>query len=99
MRVRLVITLWLSRYFEPGAAGEVSLDREVCAGTTVGELLSDVASQNPAFGEVIFGGGTGGIAGYVTVVLNDQFLELAGGMKTPLQAGDTVRLMPGFSGG
>lgn len=99
IRVCLEITPWLSGYFTPGRTGRVSLDRHVCEGTTVGDLLNEVASQNPEFGKVIFGAGTGRVVGYISVVLNDQFLELAGGMEALLEPGDTVRLMPGFSGG
>ena len=99
MRVRLVITPWLSRHLTQGSTGTVSQDRDVDEGATVGELLREVASQHPGFGAVIFPGGVGRVVGYVSVVLNDQFLELAGGMEAVLKPGDTVRLMPGFSGG
>jgi molybdopterin converting factor small subunit len=77
----------------------VTLEREIDDGTTVKDLLEDIASQNQAFKEVLFDAKTGRLAGHISLILNGRFLELAGGLEAQLRPGDTIRLMPGFSGG
>ena len=49
--------------------------------------------------KVLFEADTGRLAGYIALVLNGRFVELSGGLDTELKSGDTLRLMPGFSGG
>lgn len=97
--VCLEIMPWLSHYLAAGRPGRVILEREVDDGTTVKDLLEEIASQNQAFKEVLFDARTGRLAGHVSLILNGRFLELAGGLEARLRPGDTIRLMPGFSGG
>jgi len=97
--VYLEIMPWLSRYFPAKGSERVLLEKTVEDGTTVGDLLEDLTSHNPEFRKVLFSTGTGRVVGYISVILNDRFLELSGGMEARLKPGDTVRLMPGFSGG
>ena len=97
--VRLEIMPWLSRYFAAGRYGRVVLEREVRDGATVGDLLNEVTAHNREFREIIFDARTGRLVGYLSLVLNGRFVELAGGLEAPLKPGDTLRLMPGFSGG
>ena len=97
--VRLEVVPWLSRYFHPERCGRAILEKEVADGTTVRDLLEELASQNPDLTEVLFDTERGRLAGHIAVVLNDRFLELSGGLDTTLKSGDTIRLMPGFSGG
>ena len=97
--VRLEIMPWLSRYFHPERYGRAIVEKEVADGTTVRGLLEEMASQNPELREVLFDTERDRLAGHIALVLNDRFLELAGGLDTTLKPGDTIRLMPGFSGG
>ena len=97
--VHLEIMPWLSRYFPSEGSGRVVMEKTVQDGTTVGDLLEALTAHNPEFRKVLFDTGTGRVVGYISVILNDRFLELAGGMEALLKPGDTVRLMPGFSGG
>ena len=97
--VRLEVMPWLSRYFGAERSGQVVLEREVSDGATVRDLLEEIASQNQEFNEVLFDAKTGSLAGHISVILNGRFLELAGGLEAKLRPGDTIRLMPAFSGG
>ena len=97
--VRLEIMPWLSRYFAAERPGRVILEREVSDGATVRDLLEEIASQNEEFKEVLFDARSQRLAGHISLILNGRFLELAGGLETQLMPGDTLRLMPGFSGG
>jgi molybdopterin converting factor small subunit len=98
-RVQVEIMPWLSRYFAAEHYEHVVLEREVRDGATVRDLLDELAAQNQEFKEVLFDAKTGRLAGHVGLILNGRFLELTGGIETRLQPGDTLRLMPGYSGG
>ena len=97
--VHLEVMPWLSRYFTAGRSERVVLEREMSDGATVRDLLEEITSQNQEFKEVLFDAKTGRLAGHISLILNGRFLELAGGLETKLRPGDTIRLMPGFSGG
>jgi molybdopterin converting factor small subunit len=97
--VSLEIMPWLSHYLAAERSGRVILEREVDDGTTVRDLLQELTAQNQAFNEVLFDAKSGKLAGHISLILNGTFLELAGGLETQLRPGDTIRLMPGFSGG
>ena len=97
--VKIEIMPWLSRYFAPGRYGRVTMERDVDEGATIRDLLEEIISDNREVREVLFEAGTGRLAGYIALVLNGRFVELSGGLDTELKPGDTLRLMPGFSGG
>jgi molybdopterin converting factor small subunit len=97
--VRLEVMTGLHGYFGVESSGRVVLEREVSEGTTVGNLLEEIVSQNQGFQQVIFDGTTGGLAGHVFVILNGRLLELSGGLEAKLKEGDTIRLMAGIGGG
>jgi len=97
--VQVEIMPWLSRYFVAGHSGRAVFEREVSDGTTVRELLEDISSHSQEFRDMIFDARSGRLAGHVSIILNGRFLELAGGLEARLRPGDTIRLMPGFSGG
>lgn len=97
--VRLEVMPWLSHHLAAERSGRVILEREVDDSTTVRDLLEEIASQNQAFKEVLFDAQTGRLAGHISLILNGRILELAGGLEARLRPGDTIRLMPGFSGG
>ncbi len=97
--VRLEIFPWLSRYLGEADDRRAVLDHEVGEGTTVGDVLTELASRNEAFGAVLFDGCSGRLAGHISVILNGHFLEVKGGLEAPVRSGDTVRIFPGYSGG
>ena len=97
--VHLEILPWLSRYFAPERSGRVILEMELGDGTTVRDLLEELAAQDQEFRQVLFNPNTGRLAGHIALILNGRLVELAGGLEAKLRPGDTVQLMPGFSGG
>ena len=90
---------WLSRYFGAEHHGHVVLEREVADGATVKDLLEEISSHNPEFRDVLFDVGTGRPGRYMTIVLNGRLLELAGGLETKLNPGDTILLLAALAGG
>ena len=97
--VRLEILPWLNRYFSSERSRRAVLEVEVNTGTTVRDILEEVSEQNREFKAVLFGADTGRVAGHIAVILNGTMLELAGGLDAKLEPGDTIQVMPGFSGG
>jgi len=97
--VRVEIMPWLSRYFNDQRSGRVVLDRDVTDGATLRDLLEEIASPNERFKAVLFDPETGSLAAHICLILNGRFLQLMGGLEAKLRPGDTVRVMPAFSGG
>jgi molybdopterin synthase sulfur carrier subunit len=97
--VRLEVMPWLGRYFDAERLGAVILEKDVVDGTTVGDLMKEMASQNEEFGRVLFDERSGRLAPHIRVILNGRVLELAGGLEAKLKDGDTIRLVAGIGGG
>ena len=97
--VRLEVTAGLSHYFGGEGPGRVVLEKEVRDGATVGDLLEEITSRKQELRELLFDVQTGRLSGYIGLILNGRFLELAGGLETKLQEGDNMRLMLAIRGG
>jgi molybdopterin converting factor small subunit len=97
--VQLEILPWLNRYYAGGQPGRVALELAVSDGATIRELLEVASAGDPQFKEMLWNAQTGRVAGHIAVILNGRLVELAGGLDAKLAPGDTVQLMPGFSGG
>jgi molybdopterin converting factor small subunit len=96
--IRLEILPWLSRPFDGEGATRAVLQWELAAGTTVRDLLDQLAEQHPPFARTLYDD-RGQVATHVSIIVNNRLYELAGGLATELQPGDTVCLLPAFSGG
>jgi molybdopterin synthase sulfur carrier subunit len=78
----------------PDAEGE----REVAAGgSTVREVLADVAERFPALEARIFEDGN--IAAFVNVYVGGEDIRTQDGLETPVGEGSTVILLPAMAGG
>jgi molybdopterin converting factor small subunit len=96
--IRLEILPWLSRAFDGEGALRVVLERPVAKGATVRDLLDQLATEHPAFHRTLYAPG-GELAVHISILLNNRLYELAGGLEAEVRAGDTVCLLPAFSGG
>jgi len=67
------------------------------AGSTVGEVLKNLAAAHPAVGEQIFENGK--IRGFVNVFLGDEDIRFLDGDSTPVKEGDEITLIPAIAGG
>jgi molybdopterin converting factor small subunit len=68
-------------------------------GATVRDLLARLAGQSPKFAELVYDRDGERLKEYAALILNGQTIELAGGLDRPLEPGDALLLLPGFSGG
>ena len=99
MHVHVEILPWLSDRISAQHAGRLTLTQEVTEGATARQVLEALAADNQRFREVVFSDRSGRLAGHIMLLRNGRLIELAGGMEAELGPGDTLRLIPGFSGG
>ncbi|MFH1140340.1 MAG: MoaD/ThiS family protein [Chloroflexota bacterium] len=98
-RIRLEVIPWLTRAFGAPGPGRLVREEEVEAGATVRDLFDRLASQYQGFAELVFDRHNQQLTGLVSVILNDRILELQGGLDTTFADGDTILLLPAYSGG
>lgn len=67
-------------------------------GSTVGDLVSDIASRYPALATRLRDE-QGSPYRFVTFYLNDDDIRLNGGFRAPVREGDEVTIVPAIAGG
>jgi molybdopterin synthase sulfur carrier subunit len=67
-------------------------------GSTVGEVVGDVATRYPALAERLRDG-DGKPYPFVTFYLNDEDIRFHGGFDATVQDGDEVTIVPAIAGG
>jgi MoaD family protein len=91
MPVKVLLPTPLRSYTEHQPA--VSL-----AGTTVGEVLSELTTRYPSLHRHLFTD-DGKLRSYVNVYVNDQDIRYLQKEQTPLEDNDTVSIIPSIAGG
>ncbi|MDP9070321.1 MAG: MoaD/ThiS family protein [Actinomycetota bacterium] len=76
-----------------GGTGEVPLE-----GSTVGEVLKALDATHPGFGERLFDE-AGNLRRFVNVFLADEDVRFLQGLETPVEAGQTLSIVPAVAGG
>jgi molybdopterin synthase sulfur carrier subunit len=76
-----------------GGAAEVE-----AGGSTVGEVLRTLVGEHPGTEGQIFASGDE-LNRYVNVYLNDEDVRVLEGLETPVQAADTIVILPAMAGG
>jgi sulfur-carrier protein len=83
----------------PVLRASVGGDKEVDAnGSSVGEVLRDLASSHPATESQLFGA-DGSLNRYVNVYLNDEDVRVLDGLDTSVGESDTLQILPAMAGG
>jgi molybdopterin converting factor small subunit len=77
---------------EAGGAREVE-----ASGSTLRELLEDLASRLPALGSRVYGEGE--IRSFVNVYVDGEDVRTRDGLETPVRESSTVILLPAMAGG
>jgi [CysO sulfur-carrier protein]-thiocarboxylate-dependent cysteine synthase len=82
----------------PTLRSEVGGEREIeGAGSTLRELLADLAARFPGLGEQVLEDGE--IAPFVNVYVDSEDVRTLDGLDTPLRDGSSVILLPAMAGG
>jgi molybdopterin synthase sulfur carrier subunit len=89
-----VTTVRIPPTLRPQTDGE----REVLVhGTTVRELVDDLAARFPALARLLYDNGS--IAPFVNLYLEGEDIRTLDGLDTPVEEGSTVILLPAMAGG
>ena len=78
----------------PHAGG---LDRVEAAGSTVGDILADLATQHPALRERLFEGEE--LRRFVNVYVNNEDIRYLDDLATPVAETDEISIIPAVAGG
>jgi molybdopterin converting factor small subunit len=98
--VNLELLSWICETLDGrDSPGSSVSKREVETGETVAGLLGNLAAENPRFGRSVFDIPLRQINENVCVLLNGNLLDLAGGLETTLNDGDSLVLVPFLQGG
>ena len=76
-----------------GGESEVTVE-----GTTVGEVLKALDAAHPGFQDRLFDDG-GKVRRFVNVFVAEEDIRFLQGVDTPVEAGQTVSIVPAVAGG
>ncbi len=98
-KVQLKIPPWVASMLGEQGPGWFTLEREIGEGATIGDLLVELASSYTDFRKVVFNPDIGKVSDQVVVILNDSLLQLPDVTEAKLNDGDSISLLPVYSGG
>ena len=86
-------------FFLPAVLAKLADSKEFAVqGSTVGELVADVATRFPALGPRLRDA-DGNPYQYVTFYLNDEDIRFNGGFNAKVTDGDELTVVPAIAGG
>ena len=98
--VKLEVLSWLTRVFDKEQRVRLIREEVVNQGTTVRDLFNQLTDRYPEFGELVYNPNDQELTGMVSIIFNDRILELTtGGLDTEIHDGDSIVLLPAYSGG
>jgi len=77
----------------------VILEKEIGEEATIGDILTDLAFSYTDFRKVVFNPDTGKVSDQVNVVLNNNLLQFPEVTEAKLNDGDSIIILPVYSGG
>jgi molybdopterin converting factor small subunit len=90
-----VSIVWIPQVLRAQTGGNKQID---LAGASVGELVTGLVEQYPSLrGQLLTDEGE--LNRFVNVYVNGQDVRYLGGLATPVEARDEVRLLPAMAGG
>lgn len=98
-RVEVEVVPWLTRAFGAERGGHLLLEKHLEDGAKFKDLLKELIAEYPSFAEIALDPQSQRLKEHVSVILNDRFLEVAGGLEAELKEGDRVVFLPAFAGG
>ena len=98
-KVRLKFPASFASMLNAQGSDLVILEKEIGEETTIGDLLAALAVSYADFRKVVFNPDIGKVSDQVIVILNGSLLQLPDVTEAKLNDGDSVSLIPVFSGG
>ncbi len=97
--VRIRIPPFLASMLDAPGADWLVLEHEIGEETTIGDVLAELACSYAKFTKVIYNPDVAQVGDQVTVILNDSLLQPDELARTNLGDGDTIVLLPAYTGG
>jgi molybdopterin converting factor small subunit len=82
-----------------GNADSVFFNKEMEAGSTVGDVIRKLAAEHKAFGDIILDSQTNELRGGVALAINGLLLDPVCGLGARIKDGDVIKLVPLLVGG
>ncbi len=98
-KVQLKIPPWVGIMLNEQGSGWFTLEKEIGEEATIGDLLADLAVSYTDFRKMVFNPDVGKVSDQVNVILNDNLLQLPEVTETKLNDGDSIIILPVYSGG
>ena len=98
-KVQLRIPPSLVSMVSKQATDWVTFEPEIGEGATIGDLLAKLAAGNQEFRKAVFDPARRRVNEEILVVLNDSLLPSLEVIQAKLSDGDSIMLLPVFSGG
>jgi molybdopterin converting factor small subunit len=98
-KVILKIPPFFAWVMNPKASDWFVLDRQIGEKTTVGDLLTGLASSNPDFRNAVFNPAEGTLHDGINIVLNQKLLNSPLEINKKLSDGDVIVILPSLAGG
>lgn len=98
-KIKLKMPPWVASMLDARNSDWLVLEKETQEGTTIGDLLADLASSYTDFRKAIFNPDVGKVNDQVMVILNDNLLPYSEVTEAKLNDGDSIMLVPVYFGG
>jgi len=98
-KVQLKIPPWIASMLQAQGSDWLILEQEIGERATVGGLLTDLTYSYTDFRKVVFNPDVGTVSDQLIVFLNDSLLQGPDVTEAELSDGDSVTLLPVYTGG
>ncbi len=98
-KVQLKITPSFASILDTQSSDWLIFEKEIGEGTTICDLLADLAFSHTDFRKVVFNPDVGKVSDQVMVFLNGSLLQDPEVTEVKLNDGDSIMLLPVFEGG
>jgi len=98
-KVRLKFPASFASMLNAQGSDLVILEKKIGEEATIGDLLADLAVSYTDFRKVVFNPDTGKVNDQVNVVLNNKLLQFPEVTEAKLNDGDSIIILPVYSGG
>lgn len=98
-KVQLKIPPSLAGVLNTQSSDWIILEKEIAECAAIGDVLADLALSYTDFRKVVFDPDTKKVSDQVMVVLDDRLLQFPDMTEAKLKDGDSIVLLPVYSGG
>jgi len=98
-KVTLKLPSWIAAKLDMNSSGWLTLEKEVAESTTINDFLLGMVAAYPGFREAVYNPDTGLPIEQLNFVLNNRLLTYREMSEIKLSNGDTVILIPLYTGG